>query len=295
MLRLPELEWLRIWSIDMNTEDKDRQRYKLIKEFHMLVYSLERIVRCKSTPTVMNYKKSFANFEAGKDKFIELVRSFVTFGDSQFKHDLRNIVCKIHEFDGEYEDRIEDAKEDNLDQFHDTFKKDFEDFESYIVDKICQVPIDWKPKLFEANTPFTTHLRILECLSSARISIDYIDRYLKSDFFPLYLGDLDKSIKIRLVTTKGKNTGGNKYGVEEVKFVSVLFSQEFKNYQLIQLDPEDFHDRNLRIDDKIFILGSGTDNAGKYPSNFGLSESTPEAHDILDELINKGKIIHGFH
>ena len=82
------------------------------------------------------------------------------------------------------------------------------------------------------------------------------------------------------------------YGVKNVNSISNLCRQEFTDYKLIQLEPKYFHDRNLRIDDQIFILGSGINQAGIHPTNFVPAESTSDAHQILDDFITKGEVIH---
>ena len=52
------------------------------------------------------------------------------------------------------------------------------------------------------------------------------------------------------------------------------------------------HDRNLRIDERIFHLGTGASGAGQPPTNFCLADSTAAAHGILDQLITVGSVIH---
>lgn len=225
---------------------------------------------------------------AGRLEFLKLTRDFTTFREMPFVNISSNIQHKIEAFYDKSTTNLDGVKEDSLDQFHEAFKKDLEEFELYIIDQINKVPIDWKSKLYEANTPFTTHLRILECMSCARTRIDVIDPYLKPDFFYLYLADLDKSIKIRLVTTKGKNDikdSRNRYGIKCIECTSKLFSKEFTNYQLIEHNS--IHDRNLRVDDNIFYLGPGIDRAGVHFTNFGVMDNPEECHK-LDNIIAEG-------
>ncbi len=124
---------------------------------------------------------------------------------------------------------------------------------------------------------------------NARKRLDYIDRYLNSDFFYLYLKNLDRSITIRLVTTEGN---GKYSGVKNVKYISDLCRQEFKDYKLIQLDEKYFHDRYLRIDDMIFTIGTGVSKAGTYPTCLTIHDNSPQAHNEIDGLINNGIVIH---
>ena len=81
------------------------------------------------------------------------------------------------------------------------------------------------------------------------------------------------------------------YGVGAVSPVSILAAQEFTSFQLIQVNPSDLHDRNLRIDDQIFTLGPSVDRAGMALTNFGPTESTDNAHSEFDRIISIGRVI----
>ena len=273
----------------MNIDDKPFQKNNLIMSFGMLIQPLEELAQTQSVPEVKDYLIAFAKMNAGEPKFNNKVKEFVTFSDVKYSQAELNVLVLIKFFNNRYRDKLNVVKLDNPKQFHDLFKKDFENLKLGFSEKVDSVPIDWQPKIFQANTPFTTYSCIMDCIVGVRNRLDFFDRYLKSEFFNLYLRNLDRSVSIRLVTTKGNSKN---YGVENILSISELCRQEFDNYKLIQLDPNDFHDRNLRVDNQIFTLGSGTDQAGKYPTNFGPTESTPSAHQILDDLIAKGKIIH---
>jgi len=118
--------------------------------------------------------------------------------------------------------------------------------------------------------------------------LDYFDRYINLDFFELYLRDLSRDIDIVVVTTPGNA----KFGVQNIAALSRLAAQEFKSFQLFQCQPHELHDRNLRIDDHIFHLGSGACNPGTYPTNFTPADSSPAGQKILDDLIaNSAKIV----
>ena len=142
--------------------------------------------------------------------------------------------------------------------------------------------------LFKANTPFTTYLCILDCIKSARHRIYYFDSYLTTHFFQLYLREIDKSISIRLITTKGKND----YGISNVTQVSNLFRKEFTDYKLIEVEPNALHDRNLIIDDNIFTLGPSINQIGIKPTNFGPVDNKQEAETTLNNILEKGNVIH---
>ena len=101
------------------------------------------------------------------------------------------------------------------------------------------------------------------------------------------MASVENTVSIRLVTT----AGSAQYGVVSVAAVSNLARQQFVDYQLIEVAPADLHDRNLRVDDQIFSLGPGVDRAGMALTNFGPSDSSPEAHDQLDLIIKNGRVV----
>lgn len=153
---------------------------------------------------------------------------------------------------------------------------------------INRIPIDWEPIIFEANTPFTSYLRIRESIAIVNKRLHYFDRYLKEDFFHLFLNSLNNSVSVRLVTTSGNNN----YGIKNIVHISNLARQQFSDYQLIEIDPKELHDRNLRVDDRIFTLGPGVDRAGMALTNFGPSDSSEAAHQVFDNIISKGHVVH---
>jgi hypothetical protein len=128
-------------------------------------------------------------------------------------------------------------------------------------------------------------MSIRDAMMTARSRIHYFDRYLSADFFPLYMRDLSRAIEIRLVTTAGDND----FGVQNVGPLAKLAAVEFGNFQLIRCEPSDMHDRNLRIDNNIFFLGPSVNAAGRSPTNFALSDSTPKGHLVLDAILSKGR------
>lgn len=156
---------------------------------------------------------------------------------------------------------------------------------------IDTIPIDWEAEIFEANTPFTAYLKIKQAIVPARRRLYYFDRYLKKEFFDLFLDYVDRNVKVRLVTTEGENSSRKKYGVAAVKEVSHLVAHEFIDYQLIEASYRLFHDRNLLVDNQNFSLGPGIDKAGVYLTNFNPADSSPEALAQLETIIANGVVV----
>ena len=271
--------------------DKPYQKNRLIMEFGILIQPFEELALSQSVPEVEDYRIAFAKVYSGTSQFRTQVTEFATFNDVKFVAEENDISHVEERLRVKYKNLSEIVKQTSINELHKMFIQDFENMKSEFIDKVDSIPIDWQPTIFQANTPFTTYLCMLDCIANVRQHLHYFDRYLNLDFFSLYLRNLDRSTSIRLVTTKGNN-GKNGFGVDRINRVSDLCRQEFNDYKLIQLEQTDFHDRNLRIDEQIFTLGPGTNKAGTMPTNFGPADSSPQAIKILDDLIAKGKVIH---
>ena len=74
--------------------------------------------------------------------------------------------------------------------------------------------------------------------------------------------------------------------------VSNLFRKEFTDYKLIEVEPNALHDRNLIIDDNIFTLGPSINQIGIKPTNFGPVDNKQEAETTLNNILEKGNVIH---
>jgi hypothetical protein len=167
-------------------------------------------------------------------------------------------------------------------------KREFDEMYDAYVDemfrRLSHVPVDWQPEIFAANTPFTAYLRIRQAIVTATRRLAYFDRYLKPEFYTLFLSEVRRSLTVTLVTTA--------QGIRDVAAVSALAAREFTSYQLVEVDPSAMHDRNLIVDDQVFSLGPGIDRAGVALTNFGPSDSSQRARDEFDAIIAGGIAIH---
>ena len=218
------------------------------------------------------------------------VRKYATFADDLFLNEEFQRLSHVAErFMFKVRDLLADKKLlGNLVLLQQMFSRSLDGTKAEFFELVSQIPVTWEPEIFPANTPFTSYLRIKETLSIVKGRLEYYDRYLKPEFFDLFVSKLDKTISIKLITTRGNN----KYGVRGVTAVSELIKEEYSDYKLIEVTPDVLHDRNLRIDENIFSLGPGADGAGIKLTNFGPADSSQQAHAQLDEVIDSGKIIH---
>lgn len=268
---------------------KAHQKSQLIYEFAILTQPLEELARAQQPPSLNDYRVAIAKVQAGDTAWRQLVKEFTTFApDIFFNKEFQDISHVPERCMGALNEFINDPVHNNdPNQLKERVEQEVENARKRFFEYIDRIPIKWEPVVFDANTPFTSYLRIRESIVSVKERLHYFDRYLKSDFFTLFLDSVGNTVSIRLVTT----AGNAQYGVAGVGAVSNLARRQFADFQLIEVSPDDLHDRNLRVDDQIFTLGPGVDRAGMALTNFGPSDCSSQAHDKFDRIIANGRIV----
>lgn len=265
------------------------QKSQLIYEFGILIQPLEELARAQQPPSPDACRIAIAQVRGGDNAWRQQVTEFTTFAsDISFIQERADISHVPERCWGALNGIINDpVLRNDPDQLKERVEQEVANARERFFDYIDRIPIEWEPVVFEANTPFTSYLRIKESIVSVKDRLHYFDRYLKPDFFTLFLASVENTVSIRLVTT----AGDPRYGVASVAAVSNLAGQQFADYQLIEVAPANLHDRNLRVDDQIFSLGPGADRAGMALTNFGPADNSPEAHNGFDLIIAGGTVV----
>lgn len=267
---------------------KAAQKTQLIYEFGILVQPLECLATARVAPSVADYRFAVAKVQAGDPAWRQQVKAFTTFAsDISFSHEFQDI-SHVPERSWQLIKAIinDTSLQNDLPLLQQRFAEQVQSAKASFFERIEHIPIQWEPVVFQANTPFTSYLKIKEAIVSARKRIDYFDRYLKPEFFELFLAPVDRSVSIRLVTT----AGNSHYGIGAVGAIARLAAQEFADFQLIEVMPAALHDRNLRIDATTFTLGPGVDRAGMALTNFSPTDSSEDAHKQFDRIIAGGRV-----
>ncbi len=273
---------------------KAHQRDQLIMEFGILIQPYAELDKNPNPPTANDYRKAVAKVQGGVDALLSNFKKFTTFAsDISFNNEYIQFYKFINSTQSNITQMAETANISiPLEKTHQNFKEYYTVTIDNFKKHLNKIPIEWKSEIFDANTPFTAYLRIREVLAVINERFDYFDRYLKEDFFILFLKLLNRDIPVRLVTTQGKCQGNNQYGVKAVTSISKLAFKQFTDYQLVEVDKKILHDRFLRVDDKIFNLGPGTEGAGIALTHFGPSDDSPETHQKFNDIILQGKKVH---
>lgn len=212
------------------------------------------------------------------------VRRFTAFDEYHFQHLEADIVREVHNL---FYELPELAKDHDDAARQATLAQKYQRCRNIALAAIDQVPIEWVARIHESRTPFSVYLRIRDAVATAKRRVHYFDRYLDRTFFDIYLRELDRALEVRLITTKGDS----KYGVTNVLPLSRLVAGEFADYRLIETTAAELHDRNLRVDDHVFFLGTSAKNAGVQPTNFAPADNTPSGQAVLDQIVSAGTVI----
>jgi hypothetical protein len=142
-------------------------------------------------------------------------------------------------------------------------------------DAILAVPTETDGAVYEAGTPFTTHLRIRELCSTARRHLLFVDRYLDASIFHRYLDSGAPGRQLVILTwPEARHTGRYLVRFREFLDVSRLYAAEFPgHYRLLVNDA--IHDRYVWADDALFhIGGSLKDAADRTPCTLTRAQNT---------------------
>jgi hypothetical protein len=271
--------------------EKATQKSRLIYEFGILIQPFEELSRGSAVPTLEDYRKAIAKAQAGEAAWRKHVKEFATFGDVIYTQECKVISGLPAKFWTLLRKTIDDPllnaflDDKSLENLKFSCKQHLEKIRGRLLSSLEIIPVEWESAVFEANTPFTAYLAVRDAIVPASTRLHYFDRYLKPDFFTLFLQPVGRNVSVRLVTTAG-NSG---YGVAAVLPYARLAGAEFKDLKLIEVQPKDLHDRNLRVDDRIFQLGPGVDRAGFALTNFGPADNSAAAHRAFDKIITKGR------
>ncbi len=157
---------------------KAHQKCRLIYEFGILIQPLEEIARAEQPPSLDAYRFAIAKVQAGDGAWRKNVKEFTTFAPDLYFNQEYQAISHLPEqcwngLRGFINDHVLQNDPNRLKQLvdHEVAKARVEFFEF-----IDRIPIEWEPVVFEANTPFTSYLRIMESIVSVKQRLHYFDR-----------------------------------------------------------------------------------------------------------------------
>lgn len=141
---------------------------------------------------------------------------------------------------------------------------------------ILDVPIDEVPGIL-ADSPFRVYLTICSLLSTARKRADWVDPYLTAEVFTRYLHHLQEDVDVTLLRHESK--GAKPAFVQ----ASTVFSTEPRKGVYRMLLSSNLHDRWLRVDDTIYVLGgTAVTTHAAVPFTISSLGTDPTSHAKID-------------
>jgi hypothetical protein len=163
-----------------------------------------------------------------------------------------------------------------------------------ITDQVLSIPISIDSTIHEAHTPFSTYCFVTDLCSTVRTQIVWLDRYFDSTIFHRYFVDTPKNAQVTLVTWPASKVSGgkDKKRYDEFMDMSKLFAAERgpAGYRLVTL--ENFHDRWLRCDDRLFTLGGSIKELAK-PFTISKLDSTADNIKQFNDAVTTGVEVFG--
>ncbi len=191
--------------------------------------------------------------------------------------------------------QIQNAATDNPDDEEALFSV-IREVKPQVLSTILSIPVTSESTIHQAQTPFSTYCLVKNlCLTSSE-QIVWFDRYFDHKVFYRFLDDVNLNVLITLVTYPEHKLISKRDKDQHAKFIDIsqLFAKERgpKGYRL--LVNERFHDRWLRCDKEMFMLGGSIKDIGQEIT-FTISklDTTPENEKKFDEPIQQGTELFG--
>lgn len=146
------------------------------------------------------------------------------------------------------------------------------------------IPADLGSAITPAGSPFTFYCTLKIVCKLATSELILLDRYVHDSVFFRYFSDINSDVLVTLITTTKRLT-------RPFLDISGLFAGERgpDGYRLISVSDGDVHDRLLRADNNLYVLGGSTHHAATT-KDFTIAqlEATDGNFNQLNKYIETG-------
>ena len=169
--------------------DKARQRHEVALGFGILVQPIVDLVGREAPPSISMYRVACAKVHAGDAPWRQSVRNLMTYGSDVFLNtEYQKTSHVVERFLREINTQIERAaKSNDIAELQSACANEVSKLKEDFLKCLAEIPVDWEPEIFPANTPFSAYLKIKDAVSSTTRRLHYFDRYLRPEFFDLFL------------------------------------------------------------------------------------------------------------
>lgn len=144
--------------------EKASQRHRVVLECGVLIQPLRALKNRPAPPTQAEYRLAIAQVRGGDPTWRNHVNAFTTFArDVECAQEFQDISHVPERLWGTINGLLESPLlSENPSGLHSEFATHLDAAEKRFLTLIQKVPIPWQPAMFDANTPFTSYLRIRE-------------------------------------------------------------------------------------------------------------------------------------
>jgi len=173
----------------------------------------------------------------------------------------------------------------------DNVKASFDDVVAATSRFIREIPTDDPSSILPPASPFSAYKTIRALCSSAMSRLELFDPYADADTLVRYLSEPNPVVAVRLITNSRVLSTQDDMRSMSLKSTSVLLKRERGDrYSLLINDS--FHDRHLRVDDKVFHLGGSVkDAAHRSPYTIVRMEPEEASSAMLDALVAEAQLV----
>jgi len=261
--------------------NRKREQAELLFQLGQLVGPIMKVAEDPDSYDSDERKRILARYFHDEPAFVQ---AFDRFTRGESGHHYRAEMSRVCNQTANFASLVTRSDEEQLYQH-------IRDLHKALFELVYSIPIPAESCIQAAYTPFSTYCLVKNLCSTCITQIVWMDRYFDQTIFCRYFVDTPTSVQITLVTWPDTKCKGKRDQQRYSEFIDIsrLFAQErgLQSYRLIT--SEDFHDRWLRCDDKLFLLGGSIKDLGK-DATFTISklDSTPENIQHFDDAVNSG-------
>lgn len=167
-------------------------------------------------------------------------------------------------------------------------EKSMEQHRHNLLANLAALPAGNSVMTFDANTPYSTYLRLKDLFDTVAAEIVYADRYVDASLFYRYLRRVDPAVKVTVVTWP------RVLADNEFLDASRMFATERGSQLYRLLDEPTFHARLLQLDQQVMLLDGSIKHAGhNSPSMITTLPAGAASLQQVQDVVTKAKEVFG--
>ena len=225
--------------------------------------------------------------------FIRISRKYAS-SHGYYKENLKLIKLKINSFIIKSQNKSASKKIRNLLlDFYNMDKPSSEDC-SQLIDsldyKIVEIKVlnedNLTERIYDKNSPFDFHIDIKSLFEKSKKELFVVEPFITEHLLEITLRDIDKSVKLRILTNTNNADKRGKFS----KISNIFKSRQTNGYEV--RESTDVHDRCFFVDSLHgWVLGQSIKDAGKKPTYLIKLQNPKKLESIYESIWGTSKKI----